>query len=410
MKKSALIDIDVVSPERPSLRIAVVTETYPPDINGVARTMAITVEGLRERGHTISIIRPRHPEETSPAAKARPTQDVLVKGLPIPFYKQLRMGLPATRELHRLWSVHRPDLVHIATEGPLGWSALKIARKLKLPVSTDFRTNFHAYSQHYGVGWLKKPIIAYLKKFHNGADSTMVPTEQMRDELMQVGFERLHVVPRGVNVGMFNDQKRSESLRSSWGAQPTDVVLLCVARMATEKNLHLVLQLYESLRAEHATLRLVMVGDGPLRESLQRDCPSAIFTGFLSEEHLASHYASADMFVFPSTTETFGNVSLEAMASGLPVVAFDDAAARFLIRHGENGMLAPCNDLSALQSHVLTLLQQPDRRQAMGQQARATALEMQWAKIFQQIEHIMLNLASRTESDVSFRTEVNALV
>ena len=114
--------------------------------------------------------------------------------------------------------------------------------------------------------------------------------------------------------------------------------------------------------------------------------------------------------MFPSTTETFGNVSLEAMASGLPVVAFDDAAARFLIRHGENGMLAPCNDLSALQSHVLTLLQQPDRRQAMGQQARATALEMQWAKIFQQIEHIMLNLASRTESDVSFRTEVNVLV
>jgi glycosyltransferase involved in cell wall biosynthesis len=388
MTSESLIDIDLVEPDRPSLRIAVVTETYPPDINGVARTLAITVEGLRHLGHSITVIRPRHPLEG--ASNQKHSADVLVKGFPIPFYRQLRMGLPAKRALNQLWSVQRPDVVHIATEGPLGWSALKVAQKLRLPISTDFRTNFHAYTEHYGVGWLKTPIMAYLRKFHNASHSTMVPTEQLRHELNALGFERLHVVSRGVDVNRFSPQHRSDGLRQSWGVGPNDVVLLCVSRLATEKNLHIVLQIFKKLALQKKNLRLLMVGDGPLREALQKDCPQALFTGFLNEGELAQHYASADVFAFPSITETFGNVSLEAMASGLPVVAFDDAAARFLIQHQVNGMLADVGDVHAFEAHVTSLVNDAELRQKLARNGRESARLKSWEMIFSEVEHVLL--------------------
>jgi AbrB family looped-hinge helix DNA binding protein len=264
----------------------------------------------------------------------------LVKGLPIPFYKQLRMGLPAKRELTRLWSRQRPDIVHIATEGPLGWSALQVAKKLKLPVSTDFRTNFHAYSQHYGIGWLSGAIMAYLKKFHNAAQATMVPTSQLQGELDKVGFKHLSVVPRGVDTDVFSPDHRNEALRSSWGADSTTRVLLYVGRLAPEKNLKLVIQTYNNLKRNHADIKLVLVGDGPMRAGLEKDNPEVIFAGFQTGASLAQHYASGDIFLFASQTETFGNVTLEAMASRLAIVAFHHAAAGELIQSGVNGMLA----------------------------------------------------------------------
>lgn len=396
MQVANSMDVDLMQPDHSSLRIAVVTETYPPDINGVARTLSVTVEGLRLRGHVLRVVRPKHPEDLQADPTHYPRSDVLVKGLPIPFYRELRMGLPAKKMLTQLWTAHRPDLVHIATEGPLGWSALKVAKKLKLPVSTDFRTNFHAYSQHYGVGWLKRPVTAYLKKFHNAADSTMVPTQQLKDELVGLGFQRVHVVPRGVDVALFDPQKRSLSLRNEWNCREGDVVLLCVSRMAPEKNLHVLLRAYEDLRLTIPDLRLVMVGDGPLRQTFESAHPSVIFTGFLGEAELAAHYASANVFAFPSITETFGNVSLEAMASGLPVVAFDDAAARFLIQHDANGLLAACGDEVTFQQHLNRLAQDPNLRHALGQAARSTALTIGWPSVIQKIEEIMLSLVPST--------------
>ena len=166
---------------RHSLRLAVVTETYPREINGVALSLGRMVHGLRERNHDIQLIRPRQ-LPTDQAAKNPGFDELLTGGLPIPRYPNLRMGLPAKRVLINQWLHQRPDLVHIITEGPLGWSALQAAAKLKIPVCSDFRTNFHSYSQHYGIGLLKKPIVAYLRKFHNRTLATLVPTEQLRGE------------------------------------------------------------------------------------------------------------------------------------------------------------------------------------------------------------------------------------
>ena len=182
----------------PSLRVAVVTETYPPEVNGVALTLQQLVQRLQARNHQIRLVRPRQPAHDGPwdAAAGMERAELLVRSLPIPNYPQLRMGLPMKRALVARWTRHRPDLVHVATEGPLGWSAVQAARKLRLPVSTDFRTNFHAYSQHYGMGWLRKPIAAYLRRFHNHADCTMVPSADLKDELAAQGFERLLQVVR----------------------------------------------------------------------------------------------------------------------------------------------------------------------------------------------------------------------
>src|SRR5262245_2426350 len=159
------------------MRIAMVTETYPPEVNGVARTVGFMVDGLRRRGHAVQVVRPRQNGHD-----AAGVNELLQRGIPIPRYPQLKMGTPAGGALARAWREQRPDIVHIATEGPLGWSALSAARRAGLRVATDFHTNFHAYSRHYGVGWLARPVSAYLRYFHNRADCTLVPTSEMRQE------------------------------------------------------------------------------------------------------------------------------------------------------------------------------------------------------------------------------------
>ena len=387
MNSVAHIQVERISTANSPLQIAVVTETYPPDINGVAHTLSKMVQGLRDKGHVIWLIRPRQ-EKTDAAVEAQRYQEVLVKGLPIPFYKQLRMGFPAKGDLIRLWTKQRPDIVHIATEGPLGWSALQAAKKLKLPISTDFRTNFHAYSQHYGIGWLSGTVMAYLKKFHNTAHSTMVPTAELREELHQSGFKRLSVVPRGVDTRFFSPEHRSDALRASWGVGSEDRVLLYVGRLAAEKNLHLIFQTYRRLLAQHPDLKLVLVGDGPLRSQLQSQHPEAIFAGFQTGAALAAHYASADVFMFASQTETFGNVTLEAMASGLAVAAFDHAAAGQLIQSGVNGMLAPALSDLDFEMAVHTLLNSRDLMRSIARNAHHTAQQLSWQQIVEKTETI----------------------
>ncbi len=383
---------------RPSLRVAVVTETYPPEVNGVALTVQQLVLRLQARHHAIQLVRPRQPLVEA-AADSEALDEVLGRGLPIPRYPQLRLGLPMKRALVSHWTQRRPDLVHVATEGPLGWSALQAARKLKLPVSTDFRTNFHAYSRHYGVGWLRQPIAAYLRKFHNLAHCTMVPTPELQRELSAMGFERLLVVARGVDTERFSPAKRSEGLRASWGVAPEQPVLLSVGRLAAEKNLDVLVRCARAMRQVCPELKLVVVGDGPERAALQQACPDALLVGSLSGEALAQHYASADLFLFPSLTETYGNVTPEALASGLALLAFDYAAAAELVRHGDNGLLAPFGDADAFVRRATDLAANPALAQHLRERARSTTLAQDWSQIVSQVEGIWEQLLLQRASE-----------
>ena len=379
------------------MRVAMVTETYPPEINGVAMTMGRIVCGLQSRGHTVQLIRPRQNADDRPAEQPL-FEEVLQRGVPIPRYDALKLGLPAKQALLRLWAKLRPDIVHVVTEGPLGWSALAAAAKLKLPVSTDFHTNFHSYSAHYGVGWLKAPITAYLRKFHNKALSTLVPTQSLRDELQALGFRNLEVVARGVDTALFQPQRRSAVLRQTWGVKDRDLVALSVGRLAPEKNLPLVLRTYQLMRELQPRLRLVLVGDGPERARLERENPDVIFAGMRIGEDLAAHYASADVFLFPSVTETYGNVTVEAMASGLAVVAYDYAAAQQHIRHSENGVLAPFGAADDFVQAAAALVNDGARIKALGKRARTTTEKLDWSCIVVEFEQALLRLTVEAQT------------
>jgi glycosyltransferase involved in cell wall biosynthesis len=396
-------------PRQATWRVALVTETYPPEINGVAITLARLVAGLQARNHAVQLVRPRQPRSDGMVSPISSLEEVLMRGLPIPNYPHLRMGLPAKKQLLTMWTRHRPDVVHIATEGPLGWSALQAARKLKLPISSDFRTNFHAYSRHYGVGWLQKPIAAYLRKFHNLADRTMVPTASLHAALDGLGFERLHTVARGIDTTAFHPQHRDAALRATWGVSDAQRVVLCVGRLAPEKNLTLLAESFEAMQQVDPHMRLVVVGDGPSRTMLQARCPNARFVGSQTGEALARHYASADVFLFPSLTETYGNVTPEALASGLAVLAFDHAAAAELIRHGHHGLLVSPDDPAAFVRRAVDLANSPTLCEQLRTQARASVVNRDWASIVQQVESVWEELltssASARNGDRAWRTE-----
>jgi glycosyltransferase involved in cell wall biosynthesis len=392
---------------RRSRRIALVTETYPPEVNGVAMSMARLVEGLHALDHDLQLVRPR-PADGAVPREAQRLEQVLTGAWPIPTYPNLRMGVPSRRALVRLWSLRRPDVVHIATEGPLGWSALQAALHLKLPVTSDFRTNFHAYGHHYRLGWLAQPIMAYLRKFHNRADSTMVPTEALRHQLEARGFERLHVVSRGVDTHLFDPAHRSAALRRQWEAGDDDVVMAYVGRLAPEKNLNLVVRAFERVHARLPGARLVFVGDGPMRADLAVRCPAALFAGQRHGADLAAHYASADLFAFPSLTETFGNVTVEAMASGLPVVAFDCAAAAQTIRDGESGRLVASGDEDGFAATTLELACDANTRAALGAAARVQALRHDWAGVVRRFEAVLVRAIDRDARLVTLTTPAHA--
>lgn len=378
------------------LRIAVVTETYPPEINGVAMTMGMLVRALQAREHQVQLIRPRQgPSDTiEPEANL---EQVLRPGIPIPRYAGLKMGLPAKSALLRLWSLQRPDVVHIATEGPLGWSALAAAHKLKLPVCSDFHTNFHSYSNHYGFGWLNKPITAYLRKFHNRSAVTLVPSLSMQRELRELGYRNVEVVARGVDTQLFDPARRSQELRMAWGLGPNDLAFLYVGRMAAEKNLRLLVRAFGLIEQLQPQAKLILVGDGPELASLRASHPSFVFCGAQRGVALAEHYASADIFLFPSLTETFGNVMLEAMASGLAVLGFDYAAAAEYVQHGINGLKAEYGDEADFAAKTLEIAA-PMRHRTLGQAARKSAQTVSWDNVYHRFETILLDIVSASEA------------
>jgi glycosyltransferase involved in cell wall biosynthesis len=366
----------------------VVTETYPPEVNGVAHTLGCLVHGLRERGHDVSLVHPRR-SHVERRVGVDPIGTTLVAGVAVPGYPGVRIGLPARALLDARWSHHRPDAVYVATPGPLGWSAVGVARRLGLPVVSGFHTNFHRYAGHYHAGWLRALVTRGLRRFHNATAATLVATEDLREELGLAGFRNLHVLGRGVDTRLFAPGRRCPALRAAWSVGDDDLVAVHVGRVAAEKNLGLAVEAYRALRHAGLARRLVIVGDGPQRASLQRAHPDLVFSGMQSGETLAAHYASADLFLFPSETETFGNVVLEAMASGLALVAYDYAAARVHVTDGATGGLAPLGDADAFVRRAVALARSP-ALPAMRRRARAAAVDVAWSRVVHRFETLLL--------------------
>ena len=366
-----------------SLAIAFVTETFPPEVNGVAMTVGRLVGGLRERGHRISVIRPKQDK-----ADAGSEHELALPGFPLPGYPGLRFGLPAGRRLTRLWRQHRPDLVHVVTEGPLGWSAVSVARKMGIPVTSGFHTNFDRYSVHYGMGWMRPAVAAYLRTLHRRTLATMVPTAALAADLAGEGLTGVRVVGRGVDTELYDPARRSSALRKAWGIDGDGPACLYVGRVAAEKNLALVKKTFAAIQVRHPQARMVWVGDGPSATQLAADHPDHHFAGMRIGEDLAAHYASADLFLFPSLTETYGNVVAEAMASGLPVIAYRSAAAAELIAQQKNGMVASPGDERGYVDAALWMLEESARLREMAVAARQTMLPRSWGGVVDTFESV----------------------
>ena len=377
------------------MRIAYVTETYPPEINGVSLTAERALRHLRSAGHAVQLVRPRQPGEAArdDAAEWR------TAGAPIPMYPALRFGLAWPGALRRRWQRDAPDLVHAATPGPLAWAALQAARAQGVATTADFRTNFHTYSRHYGLGRLEPMLLAYLRALHAMADCSFVPTHEMADALVARGFARPQVIGRGVDAQLFSPARRDRALRSRWGACLDEPVLLHVGRLAPEKNGALALACFERLRDSQPALRMVVVGDGPLQAELAAAHPQVLFAGPQYGVELARHYASADLFLFPSLTDTFGNVVAEALASGLALVAFDTAAAHALVCNGRSGWLAAPGDEAGFLAAAGHALADAAPGSGLRQHARRVGQRTDWytpLQLFeQQLHRTVLQAADR---------------
>lgn len=321
------------------MRFAIVTETYPPEVNGVALTVHGLETGLRQRGHAVSVIRPRQPDDA-----AQVDDTLLVRGASLPRYPGLKFGLPATRRLVAQWKGSPPDTVYVATEGPLGWSAVRAARRLGIPVTTGFHTRFDEYMRDYGMRFLEHTALRWMRRFHNGADATLVPTRELADFLRSQGFRHVVRLARAVDAQHFNPSQRDDALRAQWGLGPDDLAVIYVGRIAAEKNLELSVRAFRAIRQAQPTAKFVWVGDGPVRARLAQEHPDFMFCGVQRGEALARHFASGDLFLFASHSETFGNVTLEAMASGVPTVAFNYGAAREHLADGVHGAAVENDD------------------------------------------------------------------
>jgi glycosyltransferase involved in cell wall biosynthesis len=389
----------------PSLHVSLVTETYPPEINGVANTLAQIARGLERRGHRVSLVRPRQPgdrrrpgqNDTEYTEQPRPAE-LLVGGLPLPGYRGLRFGLPAFGKIQHRWREDRPDAVYIATEGPLGHAALRVATRQCIPTLTGFHTQFQQYCSHYGAGLLMRPIINLLRRFHNRSGATLVPTQALQDDLAAAGFANLHVLSRGVDTERFSPRYRSAALRASWDCSEETLVALYVGRIAAEKHIDLAIEAFERIQGVQPNSRCVLVGDGPELAHLRRQHSHHVYTGAKVGEELAAHYASADLFVFPSLTETFGNVLTEALASGVAALAFDYAAAREHLHHGRNGYSVAMGDRAAFLRCAEQAASDCARLRQFGQEARRTAESLSWDAVISDLEHHLYSVIDCTSN------------
>ena len=384
----------------PQLSIALVTETWAPEINGVAMTLSRLVAGLAARGHRIQVVRPRQAVETGQPAVLHPlVSEVVRPGLPIPGYSALRLGLPCAGRLLADWRRQRPDVVHIATEGPLGCSALSAAESLALPVTSSYHTNFDDYAKHYRIGFLRQAAAGWLRRFHNRTSVTMVPSADLMHRLEADGLQGCALWSRGVDIETFAPERRDQALRATWGAGPDDCVCLHVGRIAPEKDIPLAIEAFKAIRANHPGARLVIAGDGPARPALQRSCPEAVFTGTLPISQLAAVYASSDLFLFPSLSETFGNVLCEAMASGVAAVGFDYAAAAMYGHEGRNMRCIRCDSRSGFVAAAVALADDAPLRQRLGMQARQDMLGNTWKRVVDRFEELLRRSVERHQHD-----------
>lgn len=360
------------------MRIAYFTESLYPHVDGVSRTLARLFSSLEKRREDFLIFSPFVPDRSVAwAPRVR-----RVRNVRFPLYTDYRVSIPPPgRAARRELATFSPELVHVVSPTPMALWAQRWARRRGIPVVASFHTNFVSYFRYYGVPWLETGGWRALRAFYARCEKIYVPSWSMIRELEAQGIEHVELWSRGIDLARFAPNHRDATLRERIGAAEGAPLVLLVSRLVKEKDLADLVAMERILRTRGVGFRLALVGDGPMREELESSLPDARFAGHCSGQELARWYASADVFVFPSTTETLGNVVLEALASGLPSVVSDRGGPQDLIRHGENGFVVPANSPEELADRVEALIRDPHLRSRMSHAARASAVERDWEEI-----------------------------
>lgn len=355
------------------MRVALFTETFLPATDGVVTRLRHTIEELREMGDELYIFAPRYGEGPSSYAGVPIFR---LPSVPFPPYPQFKLAL-ATPAAGRAIRNFGPDVIHTVNPFILGPGAVYYARRLGVPLVASYHTNVAAYARYYNLGFLYGTTVKWTKMLHDQAGINLCTSEATRQYLQSEGFKNLRVWPQGVDARRFRPDRFSKKRRRKLsGGNPESKLMIFVGRLAPEKDIGSL----RSVLEEVPGTRLAIVGDGPARRDLESEFAGTptVFTGTLQGKKLARAYASADIFVFPSTTETLGMAMLEALASGLPVVAADSGATDEVVSHGESGLLFQAGSREGFVEAVSRVLSDEELRESLSRGARAAAGERSW--------------------------------
>ncbi|WP_417320903.1 glycosyltransferase family 4 protein [Emcibacter sp.] len=369
--------------------------------DGAALALNRLVAYLERKGFEVLIF---SPTTDTPAIRDFAGTLLSVPSIPVPGRGEYRIALGLTGDVRKRLDAFDPDIIHLSAPDYLGYSAQKYGKEHGLPVVASFHTRYETYLQYYGLGWAEKYLMKYLRYFYQRCDHVYVPTESVAEILEQNDLARdIRIWSRGVETNLFNPEKRDLNWRQSLGIQNNEVVISFVGRLVLEKGLDVLADFSHRLKRRGLAHRVLIVGDGPARKKLEKMLPDALFTGFLHREELARAYASSDIFFNPSITEAFGNVTLEAMACGLPAICADASGSRCLVKPGETGYLIDPDNPEGYVEAAEELIGSPNRRTAMRMAARVKALRFDWENVMRGLlgHYIeILNLPEETQEQV----------
>ena len=363
------------------MRIAIFTDTFYPDINGVARTLKRLTTFLEDQNITFKIFAPDSTSKEYVSSHIH-----RFKSLSFFLYPECRLAFPNLLEIKSELQSFSPDLIHVATPFNIGICGVYFSKKLNIPLVASYHTNFDDYLQYYNLPFLSKVHWKYMHWFHRTCKKIFVPSPATFQLLKQHGFTNLELWPRGVDCQLFHPHYDKSAVKGLYCPQG-GFLLTYVGRLAPEKDLETLLAVAKSMPSDiNQKIQWLIIGDGPLREELGTQAPANMtFTGYLSGGRLAEAYAASDLFVFPSPTETFGNVVLESLASGTPVIGAKSGGVQSIISVGETGLLCKPGDVQEFTGAILQLLTNNRLREQMGGAGRNYALTQSW-------DHILENL------------------
>ncbi|SCC60216.1 Glycosyltransferase [Bacillus mycoides] len=359
------------------MRVAIFTDTFTPQVNGVAKTLERLTKYFQKENIAYSVFAPQHTAEDNFVTNVNKMRSIPLTIL----YPECRFAFPTPR-IKRELLAFKPDIIHIATPFNMGLCGLYYAKKLNIPVVGSYHTDFDAYLRYYKIEFLSNMLWNYLKWFHSHMQKNFVPSPETLHQLKKKGFQQLYIWGRGVDCTLFHPTYNKDLFRKKYNIT-AEYILSYVGRLAPEKDIDTLQTLIQTTNKERDDIHWLIAGDGPLAKGLHENVQktNVTFTGYLQGVDLAEAYASSDLMVFPSTTETFGNVVLESLACGTPVIGANSGGVKNIITDGKTGVLCEPKNEDSFLSSIYELLNNEEMRKQMSLDAHSYATTQSWDEI-----------------------------